>query len=114
MNLTSAPNLLDVAQRAARQAMAPELQQLHNENLALQSQLDVATKARIDQYLDANVPNWREINNSEKFHAWLLLPDTFSGVIRDRLLKDAAATGNAQRVANFFNAFVAAGNAPPT
>jgi len=101
------PELLDVATRAARHALAPELQQLHNENLALQDQLDAATKMTIDQFLDANVPNWRQINNDERFHSWLLLPDTYSGVIRDRLLKDAAHSGNAQRVANFFRGFLA-------
>jgi hypothetical protein len=88
------PELLDVATRAARQALAPELQQLHNENLALQSQLDLAKKAAIDRALDAAIPNWREINSDERFHAWLRLPEMFSGVIRDRLLKDAAAAGS--------------------
>jgi hypothetical protein len=106
------PELLDVATRAARQAMAPELQQLHEENLALQSQVDAAKKATIDQYLDAHVPNWREINRSERFHAWLLAPEIYSGVVRDRLLKDAAAKGDAARVASFFTSFIAAGNAP--
>jgi hypothetical protein len=49
------------------------------ENQALQDQLDSATKMSIDQYLDANVPNWRQINNDERFHRWLLIPDTYSG-----------------------------------
>ena len=100
--------LLDVAQRAAQHAMAPELQRLHNENLALQNQLDATTKATIDRELDSAVPNWRSINADERFHSWLLQPDTYSGVIRDRLLKDAAAEGNAQRVATFFRGFLAA------
>jgi hypothetical protein len=106
------PELLDVATRAARQAMAPELQQLHDENLAMQNQLNANTKARIDRELDAAIPNWREINNSESFHAWLLSRDTYSGVVRDRLLKAAAAAGDAQRVINFFRGFIAAGNVP--
>src|SRR5215510_6677993 len=101
------PELLDVATRAAHHALAPELQRLHNENMALQSQLDVATKRTIDQALDREIPNWREINNGESFHRWLLLPDTYSGVIRDRLLKDAAAAGDAARVANFFRGYLA-------
>jgi hypothetical protein len=106
------PELLDVATRAARQAMAPELQQLHAENQHLHDQLTSTKKLAIDQYLDAHVPNWREINSSEKFHAWLLAPEIYSGVIRDRLLKDAAAKGDAARVANFFTSFIAAGNFP--
>src|SRR5215472_3744169 len=94
--------LLDVATRAARHALGPELQELREENQDLQAQLNSAAKIAIDQYLDANVPSWWQINADEEFHRWLLLPDTFSGVIRDRLLKDAARAGDAPRVANFF------------
>jgi hypothetical protein len=64
----------------------------------------------------AEVPNWREINNDPRFHAWLLLPEPYSGAIRDRLLKDAAATGDVQRLIRFFRGFLreqgAAGQAP--
>lgn len=67
----------------------------------------------IDRELDAAVPNWREINNDPRFHQWLLLPDTYSGVIRDRLLKDAAAAANAPRVINFFKGFLAAAGQAP-
>jgi len=107
------PELLDVAQRAAQHALAPELQRLHDENAALQEQLDSATKMSIDQYLDREVPNWRLINVDERFHQWLLMPDTYSGVIRDRLLKDAAHAANAQRVASFFKGFLAAAGQAP-
>jgi len=102
------PELLDVAARAAKHALAPELQQLYDENQQLRDEVGRATKTTIDQYLDANVPNWREINNDERFHNWLLQSDTFSGVIRDRLLKDAARAGDASRVANFFRGYLAA------
>ena len=70
----------------------------------------------IDQYLDANVPNCRAINADPRFHSWLLMPDTYSGVIRDRLLKDAVAKADAGRLINFFKGFLgqegAAGQAP--
>jgi hypothetical protein len=108
--------LLDVATRAAKHALAPELQQLREENQDLQDQLNSATKMSIDRELDAAVPDWRQINASEQFHRWLLMPDTYSGIIRDRLLKDAAAAANAQRVISIFQGFLrevgAAGQAP--
>ena len=107
------PELLDVATRAARHALAPELQQLRDENQALQDQLDSATKMSIDQYLDAHVPNWRSINADERFHNWLLQPEPYSGIIRDRLLKDAAQAANASRVASFFKGFLAAAGQAP-
>src|SRR5262249_37501712 len=100
------PELLDVAQRAAQHAVGPELQQLHDENQRLRDEVSRAAKNTIDQYLDANVPGWRQINADERFHQWLLMPDPYSGVIRDRLLKDAAHAANAQRVASFFTGFV--------
>jgi hypothetical protein len=99
---------LDVAQRAARHAIGPELQRLHEENQELQDQVNSAAKAAIDQYLDLNVPNWRQINADERFHRWLLLPEPYSGIIRDRLLKDAVQAANAPRVASFFKGFLAA------
>jgi len=102
------PEVLDVAARAAKHALAPELQQLYDENQQLRDEVGRATKTTIDQYLDQHVPNWQTINASEEFHRWLLAPDTFSGVIRDRLLKDAARAGDASRVANFFRAYLAA------
>jgi len=110
------PELLDVATRAARHALDPQLQQLRDENEALHHQVNSAAKIAIDQYLDQHVPNWRAINVDERFHQWLLLPDTYSGIIRDRLLKDAAQAANAPRVASFFQGFLAqegaAGQAP--
>jgi hypothetical protein len=91
------PELLDVAQRAAQHAVGPELAQLREENQQLHDEVSRAAKLAIDQVLDREVPSWREINASEQFHSWLLLPEPYSGIIRDRLLKDAVAAANAQR-----------------
>ena len=70
----------------------------------------------IDRELDAAVPDWRQINADERFHSWLLMPEPYSGVIRDRLLKDAAQAADAQRVVSIFQGFLreagAAGQAP--
>jgi len=78
--------LLDVAMRAARHGLAPELERLHNENAQLRDEASRATKMAIDRELDANVPDWR--------------------AIRDRLLKDAAAAASAQRVIRIFQGFI--------
>src|SRR5262245_9458708 len=100
--------LLDVAQRAGLHALAPELQRLHDENQQLHDQLNATTKTAIDRELDAAVPNWREINADERFHQWLLQPEPYSGIIRDRFLKDAAHAAKPQRVISFFKGFLAA------
>src|SRR5215472_15207537 len=99
--------LLDVAIRAARHATGADIGQLRAENEELRREVSKNTKSAIDQYLDQQVPNWREINANERFHKWLLLPDLLSGAIRDRLLKDAARAANAPRVAGFFKSFLA-------
>jgi hypothetical protein len=98
--------MIDFATRAAHHAVGPELQRLHEENQELQDQLNSTAKMAIDQVLDREVPNWRQINADERFHSWLLMPEPYSGIIRDRLLKDAAAAANAQRVASFFKGFL--------
>jgi hypothetical protein len=100
------PEMLDLAQRAARHAVSPELAQLREENQQLHDEVGRAAKLALDQALDAHIPDWRQINGDPRFHAWLLLPETYSGVIRDRLLKDAAAAGDASRLINFFRGFL--------
>jgi len=107
------PELLDVAQRAAQHAVGPELQQLRAENEELRHGMSRAVTAELNRALDAAVPNWQQINNDPSFHSWLLQPDLLSGVIRDRLLKDAAHAGDAQRLIRFFRGFLEqAGLAP--
>jgi hypothetical protein len=100
------PEMLDLAIRAARHAVSPELAQLREENQQLHDEVGRAAKLALDQVLDREVPGWRAINASEEFHRWLLLPEPYSGVIRDRLLKDAAAAGDAQRLVKFFQGFL--------
>jgi len=100
-------DLLDVAIRAARHGLGPELQRLHEENQQLRTEMNRAAKTGTDQYLDTHVKDWRTINTDSRFHQWLLLPDPYSGIIRDRLLKDAALAANAPRVASFFKGYLA-------
>jgi len=98
--------LLDVAIRAAKHGLAPELERLHGENAQLRDEVSRAATTALNQALDAAVPNWRQINNDPRFHQWLLTPEIYSGVIRDRLLKDAAAAGDAERLIRFFRGFL--------
>jgi len=110
------PELLDVAIRAARHGLGPEIERLHAENEELRDEVSRTAKMGIDQYLDVHVPNWRQVNVDPRFHQWLLMPEPYSGIVRDRLLKDAAHAANAPRVAGFFQGFLreagGAGQAP--
>src|SRR5215831_17988826 len=69
------------------------------------------------QALDAQIPNWREIDNSPGWRQWLTAPHEMSGHTRQQWLSDAMARGDAARVASFFRGFLqasaAAGQATP-
>lgn len=56
--------------------------------------------------LTKNVPNWREINDNQEFHSWLLEVDPLTGISRQTYLEDAQRMMDAGRVANFFRAWL--------
>lgn len=56
--------------------------------------------------LTKNVPNWREINDSNEFHSWLLEVDPLTGISRQTYLEDAQRMLDAGRVSNFFRAWL--------
>lgn len=118
---------LDVVGRKAREIAAAETaelrQQVSNLTKSLSATAQVTTAQARDTmfaHLDANLPNWRDINVDQNFLSWLRLPDAFSGAIRHDLLKDAFDQNNTARVQAFFQGFLAeeaavapANNAPP-
>jgi hypothetical protein len=104
---------LDVVGKRAKETLSPEF-------LAIKHDLDqlrkvvqgntqvTAAQARrnLEVTLDEKVPNWREVNVDPEFHAWLSLPDLFSGAIRHTLLTAAYEQNNAPRVLAFFKGFL--------
>ncbi len=111
------PELIDLATRAARQAIEPELDALRNQNNELQQR--VTTQAKKDMFglLDAAQPDWRTINKSQRFISWLRLPDVYSRRVRQSLLDAAYQAADAPTVLAFFKGFLddetATGNAEP-
>jgi hypothetical protein len=106
------PEILDVAQRAARQAMAPAMERLEQENEELREGLQRTVKSSIDRELDAAVPNWRQVNQDVRWFQWLADYDVYSGYKRQDLLNDATAKGDAGRVIAIFRGFLAAAGQP--
>jgi len=104
--------LIDVVQRGARQAIAPVVDRLEQENQELRDRVARETKRNLDHALERVVPNWQEINRDPRWFQWLAAPDTLSGYSRQELLNDAVASGDAQRVINFFRGFQAAAGQP--
>jgi len=108
--------MVDLAQRAAMHAVTPELRHLEQQSADLQAQLARETQRGVDAALERAVPNWREINRDPRWLNWLMMPDLYSGQIKQRLLDAATARGAASSVIALFNGFLreagAAGQAP--
>jgi len=99
------PELLDVTQRAALQAVAPHIQQVEQQNAELQRRLAIEARRRLDQAVELSVPNYKEIDNNPRWHRWLLGVDVLSGRVRQQLLNEAISAASAPRVISFFKGF---------
>jgi hypothetical protein len=119
-------DLLDVSQRAALHALAPHLQQtqaqmnmLAQENADLRARQAQEQRRRLDQQVAAAVPDYREIDRDPAWHRWLLGTDLMSGRLRQQLLNEGIASGNAGQVKAVFDGFrrqggqSASASAPP-
>jgi cellulase/cellobiase CelA1 len=99
-------DLINFTQRAAAQALSPELQEIKQQNAEMQRRLAQESRHRLDQTVEQAVPNYREIDRDPGWHRWLLSTDALSGCARQQLLNDAIARGDAPRVIGFFHSFV--------
>ena len=79
--------LINMSQRAAVEALTPELQQLRAENQHLRGMAQRSQRADIERALNQQIPAWREIYGDPRFAQWLSLPDDYSGGIRSQLLR---------------------------
>lgn len=103
---TYGDELLDTVQRAALEAVQPKLTALEQENQNLKRTVAQTRQGDLYRTLDQQVPNWRAINKSDRFKAWLSLTDLLSGSVRGRLLDAAFKAADAPRVVAFFQGFV--------
>lgn len=107
---TYGDDLISVVQRAAEDAISPQLTRLEQENQQLRRGLQQTRQQTAQQTVHAALATWRAdwemINNDPKFHDWLRLPDLYSGRVRQQMLKEAFDGGNASRVLAFFQGFI--------
>jgi hypothetical protein len=59
------------------------------------------------QQMDALFSKWQQLNAYDPFIEWTMLPDPYSGVIRQKLMQKAWDEGDAHRVNAFFQGFLA-------
>lgn len=110
-------DFIDLAKRAAQEAIAPKLSALERENQQLKRRIGQTGRMTVGQYLDQHVAGWREVNVNPRFVQWLHSRDIYSGLVRKKMLEAAFQAADAPRVAAFFTKFLdeetATGHADP-
>ena len=104
---------LGVVGKKAKEELTPEIKALRAKIAELEGRVQGVTGAvvhdartKMYEYLDQQIPNWRELNSNQDFLDWLNLPDAYSGAIRKQLLNAAYERSDASRVAAFFRGFI--------
>jgi hypothetical protein len=87
--------LIDLTQRAALHALAPEIQEIKQQNAELQRRLAQDARRALDQAVEIAVPDFREIDRDPRWHRWLLGVDVLSGRVRQQLLNEAISSATA-------------------
>jgi hypothetical protein len=87
----------------ARQRLGGEFRE--QQNAALRHRLSIDARHRLDQQVEAAIPNWRDLDQHPDWHTWLLGTDPLSGQMRQQLLNEAKASGDAARCLAFFRSF---------
>lgn len=96
------PEMLDMIRRVAENRASRTIEQLR----PVVQQTQQNARQQMIQYLDQSVPGWQDINVSQEFMDWAMLPDEFSGAIRRDLLRRWWDLNNGPRVAVFFRSFI--------
>lgn len=107
------PDMIDVVKRAATEAVAGQLAELRKENETLKEvvgnvgqQQEVDVRGRLYSALTRAVPNWKQVNQSPDFLAWLGEEDVYAGVPRKMMLTRAFEQNDTERVIRFFDGFL--------
>ncbi len=112
------PELADFVKRAAQEAVIPHLSQLDQRTSQMQRAVSESGQILLESKLDSAIPNWRQINNSPRFHKWLSLRNVYTNQVRGQMLMAAHAAADAPRVLAIFRDFLneeaATGHSAPT
>jgi hypothetical protein len=98
--------LLNTVQRAALDAVSPQLSELDQRNRKLTQQVARERQNGVYGELRTVVPNWEEVNRNPRFIEWLRLRNVYSGAVRQNELKQAFQAHDAPRVIAFFKGFI--------
>lgn len=107
-------DLIDVIKRAATEAVMPMLKPIATTVGQMQARVETTENETGRQFLtrmhttmDTRVPGWQDINREQRFIDWVKKPDVYSGLNRQELLQKAWYAGDSNRVAAFFEGYLA-------
>ena len=89
-------------ERAIQQMQANVVPQMQ----AVAQRQQVSAEQQFWSDLSTAVPNFRQVNDNPDFQSWLLSHDPMTGITRQTFLDDAQKALDANRVANFFRAWL--------
>lgn len=101
------PELLDVVQRASRQALEPAIEQVRQQQADIAKREQRMQNQMVFNALDTALPAWRVTNDSDGFKQWLSLRDVYSNRVRHEMLLEAFQAASVPRVLAFFNNYLA-------
>lgn len=107
-------DLIDVIKRAAAEAVMPMLKPIATSVGEMRARVETTENETSRQFLsrmhgtmDQRVPGWQDLNKDPKFIDWVKRPDVYSGLNRQELLQKAWYAGDSNRVAAFFEGYLA-------
>jgi len=113
-------DFIGVVRKVAEHVVSGQIAPIVGDLGRTKAQIGVQQNQTMHQQMDALYPEWQRMNAFPGFIEWTLLPDPYSGAIRQRLMQDAWDAGDARRVNAFFQGFLAeeaalnpAGSIPP-
>ena len=99
-------DFVNVVRRVAQNVVDGRIAPLASEVGRTRAQVGVTQNRTMHQQMDALQPQWQQLNADQRFIDWVLLPDPYSGVTRQRLMQEAWNAGDAHRVHRFFQGFL--------
>ena len=107
-------DLHDFMKRVAREEMLPMLKPIAQTVGQVQARVETTEQetgkqflSRMHTNLDSQVPGWQDMNRDPNFVAWTKRSDVYSGLNRQELLQKAWYAGDSNRVAAFFQGYLA-------
>jgi hypothetical protein len=111
---------LTVVGKRAKEEFLPEFDNLAERLKRLESRvegvgtiIDKSQVTNVYSTLAEQVPEWRDVNRSEQFKAWLQVPDPYSGRRRHDMLQEAFSRHETGRVVSFFRGFLTEATGTP-